>query len=415
MTTPTPIPPAILAEAKRQHAILSHGVAAIYPSTGVHGPDGLFDKLVQALQENRPLKIKLGADPTRPDLHIGHGIVLESLKKFQALGHMAQFLIGGYTTRIGDPTGRNTTRPPLTPEEIKANSATYMQQVFTVLNNDPATVCLMNNEDWLANLSFADLLKLCGQVTVAQIIQREDFANRLASNTAIGLHELLYPIMQGFDSIAMECDIELGGTDQTFNCLMGRQLMHARGMSPQIVITFPLLEGLDGVEKMSKSKDNYIGLAETPNDMYGKTMSIPDTLIHRWYDLLTTVPASAREADPYKAKRALAKLITARYHGEAEADKAEAYFTQRFSEKKMDVDAPVISLTAADLALPMVDFLVAQGAAKSKSDARRLIEQKGVKLDGIAVTDGMATLANLLTTSTATLTVGKLFMRKLQR
>ncbi|RYD49478.1 MAG: tyrosine--tRNA ligase, partial [Verrucomicrobiaceae bacterium] len=290
-TKPAPTPE-ILAEATRQHAILSAGTAAIYPEKGTHGPDGLFDKLVEALTAGRPLKIKFGMDPTAADLHLGHTVVLNAMRKFQDLGHVALPLIGNYTALIGDPSGRNATRPPLTQEQIEANAETYMQQVYNVLDNNPERVKLMWNGDWLSKLTFAETIKLAAQTTVAQIIAREDFATRLENNTPISMHELLYPIMQGYDSIAMEeregCDIEFGGTDQTFNCLMGRQLMQSRGMKPQIVMTFPLLEGLDGVQKMSKSKNNYIGVTESPTDMFGKTMSIPDSILERWYTLLTT-------------------------------------------------------------------------------------------------------------------------------
>lgn len=384
-TTPRPAPtPAILAEAKRQHAILSQGVAAIYPEKGTHGPDGLFDRLVEALQDGRPLKIKLGMDPTAPDLHLGHSVPLTAMRKFQDLGHIAQPLIGDYTARIGDPSGRNKTRPPLTGEAIDANAQTYYKQLFKIVDEAPEKVELLYNGQWLKDLSFADTIKLCAQVTAAQILAREDFAKRLSENTPISMHELLYPIMQAYDSVAMDCDIEFGGTDQTFNCLMGRQLMGALGKRPQVVMTYPLLEGLDGVEKMSKSKGNYIGVTEAPNEMFGKTMSIPDSILGRWFELLTPIAPADRPTHPMEAKKLLARTITARYHGEAAAVEAQAAFEQRFSKRELDVDS-LAEITLTEPCETVVDVLVAVGFAASKSEARRLIAQGGVKINGEAV------------------------------
>lgn len=380
--TPTP---EILAEAKRQHAILSEGTEAIYPAKGVHGTDGLFDKLVQALTEKRPLRIKFGMDPTAPDIHLGHTVVLNALRKFQDLGHMALPLIGNYTALIGDPSGRNNTRPPLTEAQIFDNAETYMKQVYNVVDADPARCQLMWNGDWLGKLTFADTIKLTAQVTVAQIIAREDFDTRLKDQLPISMHELLYPIMQGYDSVAMAerggCDIEFGGTDQTFNCLMGRQLMQSRGMEPQIVITFPLLEGLDGVQKMSKSKGNYIGITENPTDMFGKTMSIPDSMLERWYSLLTTIAVSERPDHPMEAKKTLAHFITARFHGESAADQARTAFEDRFSKRELPKDMPELKLLP-EAFQTLADLVVAANFANSKSEARRLIEQGGVKIDG---------------------------------
>ncbi|TKW61222.1 MAG: tyrosine--tRNA ligase [Blastochloris viridis] len=387
MNTTVPAKPSaeILAEAARQHAILSEGTAAIYPEKGVHGKDGLFDKLVTSLMENRPLRIKLGMDPTAPDIHLGHTVALNAMRKFQNLGHKVLPLIGNYTALIGDPSGRNSTRPPLTEEQIMQNAETYKEQIFKIIENDPAKCRLMWNGDWLKELSFADTIKLCAQVSVAQLIAKEDFGNRLANQTPISLHEFLYPLMQGYDSIAMQeregCDIEFGGTDQTFNCLMGRQLMQARGMEPQIVMTFPLLEGLDGVMKMSKSKANYIGVTENPTDMFGKTMSIPDSLLDRWYSLLTTIPAAERPSHPMEAKKKLAHFITARFHGEAAADEARTAFESRFSKREMPTDMPELKLPLEALTT-LTDLVVAANFATSKSEARRLIEQGGVKLNG---------------------------------
>jgi len=381
MKSPATAPSAVvLAEAKRQHALLSQGVAAIYPERGVYGPDGLFDKLVEALQAGRPLKIKLGMDPTAPDLHLGHSIPLTAMRRFQDLGHIAQPLIGDYTARIGDPAGRNKTRPPLSDEEIDRNAQTYYAQLFKIVENNPAKLELLYNGQWLKNLSFAETIKLCAQVTVAQIIAREDFSKRLAANTPIAMHELLYPIMQAYDSVAMNCDIEFGGTDQTFNCLMGRQLMQALGKSPQIVITFPLLEGLDGSDKMSKSKGNYIGITETPTNIFGKTMSLPDSLLPRWFDLLTHISHENRPTHPMEAKKLLAEALVARFHDAGAAKNAREEFELRFSKRELPKEIPEISLALAAPTLP--DILVAVGFASSKSVARRLIQQGGVRING---------------------------------
>lgn len=382
--------PEILAEAKRQHAILTQGTAAIYPEKGTHGPDGLFDKLVMSLQQKRPLKIKFGMDPTAPDLHIGHATILNKVRQFQNLGHIVQPLIGDYTTRIGDPAGRNTTRPPLSDAEIDANAKTYFDQVFKIVDNNPKTLDLHYNSEWLKNLTFADTIKLCAQVTVAQIIAREDFANRLANNTPISMHELLYPIMQGYDSIGLMCDIELGGTDQTFNCLMGRQLMQARGLEPQIVITFPLLEGLDGKDKMSKSKGNYIGITEDANNMYGKTMSIPDSLINRWYDLVTDVRPAQREEDPYKAKQRLAEIIVTRFHDEHSARKARTEFFNKFKEKDFRTGAKELTFIENNMEMKFAVFLSNTNEKLSTSEARRLIESGGIKINGEKVPSSAA-------------------------
>ena len=400
---------AVLAEAKRQHAILSKVAVGIYPEKGQHGPDGLFDKLVLALTEKRPLKIKFGMDPTAPDLHLGHSVVLKVLRAFQDLGHTIQPLIGDYTTRIGDPAGRNKTRPPLDDAQIDANAKTYFAQVFKIVKDDPATLDLHYNSEWLKQLSFADTIKLCAQVTVAQIISREDFANRLAGNVPISMHELLYPIMQGYDSIGLGCDIELGGTDQTFNCLMGRQLMQARGLEPQIVMTFPLLVGLDGHDKMSKSKNNYIGLTEDAESMFGKTMSIPDEAMESWFDLLTDVEAKDRPAHPMEAKKLLAWTIAAEYHGAAAADTAKASFEKRFSKREIDADSLPVHEVALGGGIGLVDVVVAVGFGASKSETRRLVAQGGVKIDGEAVKDADMRFAAPIT---FILQVGKLKLAK---
>ncbi len=382
MTT-TNIPIHILQEAQKQHAHLARGVAHIYPAQGEHGHDGLLDKLILALQENRPLKVKLGCDPTAPDIHIGHTVILNLLKRFQDLGHKVQFVIGDYTTLIGDPSGRNDTRPPLTPTEIEQNAQTYLEQVHHVLDSQPDKLEILRNSSWLSQLNFADTIKLCAQVTVAQIIQREDFANRLANNTPISMHELLYPLMQGYDSVCMETDIEVGGTDQTFNCLMGRQLMQAKGMTPQVVITMPLLVGLDGKIKMSKSKHNTIAIQDQPDDMFGKIMSIPDDLLPNYFELLTDVATTDIPSHPMEAKKYLGRLITARFHDEAAAETAQQNFESRFSKKEIPTDLPEHTLT--ETSVQPVRLLQEVGFAASSSEARRLIQQGAVKLDDIPV------------------------------
>jgi tyrosyl-tRNA synthetase len=387
-----------------QHAVLSRGTAQIIPEADKHGLDGLHYKLMDALKTGRPLKVKFGMDPTAPDLHLGHTVPMTGLRRFQDLGHIAQPLIGDYTARIGDPSGRNKTRPPLSGEDIDRNAQTYLEQLYKILDNDGSKVELLYNGQWLKELSFADTIKLCAQATVAQIIAREDFAKRLAENTPVSMHELLYPLMQGYDSVAMGCDIEFGGTDQTFNCLMGRQLMAARGMEPQIVMTFPLLEGLDGVEKMSKSKGNYIGVTDAPADMYGKVMSITDAMLGKWYDLLTSVAPEDRDANPYAAKHALARMITARFHGEAAADKAKDDFMTRFSKREIPDELPEATV-AHDV--PLAQVLVQVGFAASTSEARRLISQNAVKLEGAVLADPAAPLP-----SAGVLQAGKRHMAK---
>lgn len=381
MSKPQPSP-AILQEASRQHAILSQGTSAIYPEKGIHGPDGLFDKLVKALTEKRPLRIKFGMDPTAPDLHLGHSVVLARLRAFQDLGHTIQPLIGDYTARIGDPSGRNKTRPPLTGEEIDNNAQTYFNQLFKVVKNDPATLQVLYNGQWLKQLSFAETIKLCAQVTVSQILEREDFDNRYKNEIPISMHELLYPIMQGYDSVAMECDIEFGGTDQTFNCLMGRKLMQAREMEPQVVMTFPLLEGTDGSEKMSKSKGNTIGLTDSAQDMFGKTMSIPDEIMPRWFNLLTTIPEAGRPSHPMEAKKLLARTITTQYHSEAEAIQAQEQFERLFSQRKTTAeDFPVVAISnqVANYYSLLIDEL---GWEKSKSALKRQVAAGALKING---------------------------------
>jgi tyrosyl-tRNA synthetase len=407
MTTEKPqVSPQILAEAERQYAILSRGVVDIVPK------EGLMQKLVYSLQHNKPLNVKFGMDPTAPDIHLGHTVVLQKLRQFQDLGHNVQLLFGDFTTLIGDPSGRNDTRPPLTPEQIQTNAATYNAQAFKVMK--PCTP--LYNSTWLNKLGFADVIKLLAKVTVSQIMQREDFHNRYTNNTPIAMHEMVYPIMQGYDSVAMDADIELGGTDQTFNCLMGRELQRNFGKPQQVVMTLPLLVGLDGVMKMSKSKNNYVGVTDSPNDMFGKVMSISDTMMPNYYELLLGEDSKKIEADiksgklhPMQAKKDLAQRITARFHSDAEAEKAREYFETKFSKRDVPTDLPEIKVSDLNQAWPA--FLTDQKFAPSRSEARRLMEAKAVRLEGEVITDVNATLAGLKTP--ATLEVGKKIIVKL--
>ena len=388
----------LIAEARRQHGIISRGVDTIYPEAGntkAENADGLLLKLCESLKNGTPLKIKFGMDPTAPDIHLGHTVPLTILRRFQDLGHIAQLLIGSYTARIGDPSGRNKTRPPLSGEEIDANAKTYLAQAFKVLKNDPKVLEVLDNGQWLGKLTFAETISLAAQVTVAQITQREDFAKRLAENTPISLHELLYPLMQGYDSVAMQCDIELGGTDQTFNCLMGRQLMNsplnAGGKAPQAVITLPLLEGTDGIEKMSKSKKNYVGVTDAPADMFGKVMSIPDAIMPRWFNLLTDCAPNQRPAHPMEAKKLLGRILVTRFHDESAAHAAQADFETRFSKNEIPQDVAEVAKPLPAGGVGLLSLMVDLGFAESTSAARRLVQQGAVKKDGTPLPDAAHT------------------------
>jgi len=370
--------------------ILKSGSTSIIP----------LDHFIKKLEKNKPLNIKLGMDPTAPDLHLGHAVVLSKLRQFQELGHTVTFLIGDYTTRIGDPTGRSKTRPPLTPEEIEQNAKTYFQQVTKIL--DPKKTIVRYNSEWLSQLTFADLIKLCAQTTVAQIIERDDFAKRLAEKTPISMHELLYPLMQGYDSVALHADVELGGTDQTFNLLMGRHLQEAYGQEPQCILTMPLLEGLDGVQKMSKSYGNYIGLWESAHTAYGKLMSVSDALMWRYLLLLggkTEAQVSHMQADvageklhPMNVKKSMAHLIVSRFWSPAEADSAQEQFEALFQKQDYSAAAEVDATPFMGKESWIVDVLKHIGAVTSSSDAKRLIESKAVDINQEPVSDFKATV-----------------------
>lgn len=371
---------------EEQFHIIQSGAAQIVPE------QALMDKL----KRGKPLNIKLGVDPTAPDIHLGHAVPLRKLRQFQDLGHQVTLIIGDGTALIGDPSGRNSTRPQLTREQIKENAQTYVDQAFKVL--DPEKTTLRYNSEWILSLGMEELLKIASNFTVARILERDDFHNRYTSNLPISLHEFLYPIMQAYDSVVIKADVELGGTDQLFNLLAGRELMEKMGMEPQVCLTLPLLEGTDGVKKMSKSYGNYIGLTDAPNDMFGKVMSIPDELMVKYYRLASTVPVgqidaiekglAAGEIHPNRCKRDLAQNIVAAYYDEEAAKEAEAAFDRQFKQHEVPEDIPEF---AADLTpneegkVYLAKLIADSGLTKSTGDARRMIDQGGVKINGEAV------------------------------
>ena len=350
-----------------------------------------LQKLAKSEATGVPLRIKLGLDPTAPDIHIGHTVVLNKMRQLQDLGHQVIFLIGDFTSLIGDPSGRNSTRPPLTPEQIKLNAETYCKQASLVL--DPAKTEIRYNSEWSLPLGSMGMIQLAAKYTVARMMERNDFHDRFKAGTPISVHEFLYPLMQGYDSVALKSDLELGGTDQKFNLLMGRHLQAEYGQEPQCILTMPLLEGLDGVDKMSKSKNNYIGITEDPNTMFAKVLSISDTLMWRWYTLLSfkslaEINALKKEVEggrnPKDAKVMLAKEITARFHSAAAADAAEQDFINR-SKGGIPQDIPEVSLSGAPMGIGAL--LKAAGLAPSSSEANRLIEGGGVRIDGAVISD----------------------------
>jgi tyrosyl-tRNA synthetase len=332
--------------------------------------------LEQKLKLGRPLRVKLGVDPTSPDVHLGFAYVLDRLAEFQHAGHTIVLIVGDYTARIGDPSGRSKERPVLPDEELDANAQFFAEQAFRILDRELTEVRL--NGEWLGRLSYADTVRLARTMTVARLLERDDFANRFAEHVPISLSELLYPVMQAYDSVAIEADIEIGGTDQRFNLLAGRDVMPQYGLEPQVVITFPLLVGTDGELKMSKSRDNYIGITEAPEEMFGKTMSIPDAALPQWWEMLA---GGEHPDDPMSWKLELARRITGRWHGDAGAQAGEEHFTRVVRQGEAPADVPAVTLPAGDpVHLPAL--LVAELGVASTSEARRLIEQGGVKLDG---------------------------------
>jgi tyrosyl-tRNA synthetase len=368
--------------------ILQSGTADIVP---------LAD-LKTKLQRGVPLRVKLGVDPTAPDLHLGHAVPLRKLRQFQDCGHTVTLIIGDFTALIGDPSGRNTTRPPLTPQQVNDNAQTYVTQAFRIL--DPDRTQLRRNSEWLGSLDFRQVLQLTAQFTVARILERDDFQQRYRDQKPISLHEFLYPVAQAYDSVAIQADVELGGTDQLFNLLAGRELMEKSGLEPQVCLTLPLLEGIDGVRKMSKSYGNYVGLTDEAADMFGKVMSIPDTLMPAWFTLASGLPLpdirtiraglTDGTADPNATKRRLARAIVALYHGEAAALEAEAAFDRVFKRHEVPDDIPSFQLSEVSTPNPeglvyVPAVMVAVGLSASAGEARRLIDGGGVKVDGSAL------------------------------
>lgn len=352
-------------------------------------------ELIAKLKENRPLRIKAGFDPTAPDLHLGHTVVLTKMRQLQDMGHHIMFLIGDFTGMIGDPTGKNTTRPPLTPEQVAINAKTYQEQVYKIL--DPAKTEICFNSTWLNQLGAGGMLKLAASTTVARMLERDDFKKRFGNNQPISLHEFMYPLMQGYDSVAMQADIELGGTDQKFNLLMGRMLQEQHGQKPQCVIMMPLLEGLDGVNKMSKSLGNYIGISEAANDIFGKVMSVSDTLMWRYYELLSLRPLAEIEQfkadiaagrNPRDVKVLLAQELVARFHSQAAAEAALADFEARFKQNAIPDDLPEVTVqTGEGGVLAIGSVLKEAGLVASTSEAMRMIDGGGVKADGEKIED----------------------------
>jgi tyrosyl-tRNA synthetase len=352
------------------------------------------EELIERLKAGKPLKIKAGFDPTAPDLHLGHTVLINKLRTFQQLGHEVTFLIGDFTGLIGDPTGKNVTRKPLTKEQVLENAKTYQEQVFKIL--DPAKTIIRFNSEWFDKLGAAGMIKLAASQTVARMLERDDFKKRYANGQPIAIHEFLYPLVQGWDSVALESDVELGGTDQRFNLLMGRELQKDQGQKPQTVIMVPLLEGLDGVQKMSKSLNNYIGITDSPTEMFGKVMSISDELMWRYYDLLSFKPIEDIEQlkidtqngkNPRDIKIALAQELIARFHSEADAEVALQDFIQRFQKNAIPDEMPEVEITMDAEGIAIGNLLKLADLVASTSDAMRMIKQGAVKIDGEKVSD----------------------------
>lgn len=371
---------------QEQVALLTHGCEGLYTE------NELKKRLAAAAEANRPLRIKLGLDPTAPDVHLGHTVQLTMVRKFQDLGHKAVLIIGDYTARIGDPSGTNKTRPVLSPEQIASNAQTYVDQAGKILDTSPEKLEVRYNSEWLGKLGLADILKLASQMTVARMMERDTFETRFKAGQPIGLHEFFYPLMQGYDSVCIEADVEIGGTDQTFNNLVGRQLQENASMPPQCVMIFPLLVGLDGREKMSKSKGNYIGVTDKPNDMFGKVMSIPDSLMENYFTLLTDLPAEkiaelvdGGKTHPRQAKVELGKMIVTQFHDAEAAAAAVAEFDRIFAQHDVPTDMPEIKIPAGPIGI--VKLITTAGFAESNGKARQLIKQNAVSLADEKITD----------------------------
>lgn len=383
---------AIREEVDRQLAVMREGAVDFY------GEEELAERLAACLEEGRPLRVKLGMDPSSADLHLGHSVVLMKLRRFLELGHTPIFLVGDFTARIGDPSGRNKTRPALDADQVKENAKTYVAQVARLL--DVSAVEVRFNGEWMDEMAPSDFVRLCSQTTVARMLERDDFSKRFAGQVPIYIHELLYPFVQGYDSVALEADVELGGTDQTFNLLMGREIQKAYGQRPQAVITHPLLVGLDGKDKMSKSLGNSIGISDSPGEMYGKVMSIPDAAMADWHRLLSMgdwaelgdalAGLESGEGDPMSLKHELAHHIVSRLHDAHEADAAGEGFRRVVQRKEIPSDIPVVDLSLGDRpAIKLFELLVEAGLASSKSEARRLVQQGGVSVNQERLADPM--------------------------
>lgn len=384
MTTPAKFKPV-----DTQLAYLRRGAAEIIRE------DELRTKLQNSLETGKPLRVKLGVDPTAPDLHLGHTVVLRKLKHFQDLGHTAIFLVGDFTAMVGDPTGQSETRPPLSRQEVQANATTYLEQVYKILDKNKTEV--RYNSEWLAKLTGHDMIKLCAHYRLARMLEREDFRSRLAGNQPIAIHELLYPLLQAYDSVALEADVELGATEQKFNLLIGREIQREYGQASQVAFTMPILVGTDGERKMSKSLGNYVGITEPPAEMFGKLMSIPDELMWSYWELLTdhapadiaTLQQNVKDskAHPMDVKMELARVIVADFHGEGAAQKALLEFQRVFRERQAPKEAPVRNVPRGE-PKRLVTLLVDLGLAASRSEAERLVKQGGVEIDGARV-DGV--------------------------
>ena len=379
----------------------------------------LEEKLKQAYKEKRPLRIKAGFDPTAPDLHLGHTVLIQKLKHFQELGHEVYFLIGDFTGMIGDPSGKIETRPPLTKEQVLANAETYKEQIFKIL--DPEKTKIVFNSTWLNKLSAIDLIKLCAHYTVARMLERDDFQKRFNTGRPISIHEFIYPLLQGYDSVALKADVELGGTDQKFNLLVGRELQKDFGQIPQVIMMVPLLEGIDGIQKMSKSLGNYIGITEPPNTMFGKIMSISDELMWRYYELLSNRPldeilkmqekVKKGELHPKEAKKQLAIEIVARFHGQKAAEEAANEFERVFKYKKLPKDIEEVTVYWPEEKIWLPKLLQLAGFTESTSSAKRLIQQGGVRINGERIKSAETTIS---TGNVYIIQVGKIRYKKIK-
>ncbi|MCA1295091.1 tyrosine--tRNA ligase [Paenibacillus sp. alder61] len=386
------------AEVERQLKVISRGVVEIVPE------DELKKKIMKSVVTGTPLKVKLGLDPSAPDIHVGHTVVMQKLRQFQELGHQVQLIIGDFTGRIGDPTGKSETRKQLSEEDVQRNAETYRQQIFKILDPEKAKVHF--NSEWLAPMTFEDVVKLAAKVTVARMLERDDFTKRYSTGQPISIHEFFYPLMQGMDSVALHTDIELGGTDQKFNLLMGRTLQKEYGQDPQVTIMTPLIEGLDGVQKMSKSLGNYIGIDEEPNEIYGKAMSVPDELMLKYYELVTDLSNEELETlsegvksgavHPRDAKMKLAHTLVRMYHGMDAAEGAQEHFVTVFQQRALPEDIEEIEVPAGELedgSIKLIKLLTLIGFASSNGEAKRSIQQGAVKINEEKLTDVNAAIA----------------------